>query len=159
MSLKHLTQYHFSNEYGVTGTLAADPTFADTKKGDEYARFAIYCKAIDANDDNKKNHHSKESDTNDIPLIAYVRVFNEDLLIEVEQLKKGYFVNFTYDDVTWNLGIDTKTNELRVNPTFVANTLSVRHIPGEKKARQSNQKSETNGDNDRVYNTRSRRKK
>ena len=159
MSLKHLTQYHFSNEYGVTGTLAADPTFADTKKGDEYARFAIYCKAIDANDDNKKSHCSKDTDANDIPLIAYVRVFNENLLDDVEQLKKGYFVNFTYDDVTWNLGEDAKTNELRVNPTFVANTLSVRHIPGEKKARQSNQKSEANGDNDRVRNTRSRRKK
>jgi len=144
MSLKHFTQYHFSNEHGVTGTLAADPTFDRTKAGNEYARFAIYCKAMDAND---------------IPLIAYVQVFNEDLLDDVEQLKKGYFVNFTYDDVTWNLGEDAKTNELRVNPTFVVNTLSVRHIPGEKKARQSNQKSETNGDNDRVRNTRSRRKK
>ncbi len=159
MSLKYFTQYHFSNEYGVTGTLAADPTFDHTKAGDEYARLVVYCKAIDANDDHKKSHRSKESDTNDIPLIAYVRVFNKELLDIVEYLKQGYFVNFTYDDITWNLGKDAKTNKLRVNPRFVANTLSVRHIPGKKKARQSNRQSETNGDNDRVHNTQSCRKK
>lgn len=137
MSLNNFTQYQFSHEHGITGTLAADPTFGETKEGNEYAKFVLYCKAADkANGGNQKSKcRGQRSDVNDLPLIAYGCVFDEGLFSEVENLKKGYFVNFHYDSVTILLGENEETDGLRVKASFVANDLEVRHIPNKAKVK------------------------
>ena len=133
MNLNSLTQYKLSNEHGITGTLAKDPSFDRTKDGKEYAKCVIYCKAIDRSDvGNDQLSRPQSSDARELPLIAYVQVFDTALLDAVEKLKKGYFVNFKYDNATISLGEDETTHQLRVHILFVANSLQVRYIPQQK---------------------------
>lgn len=151
MSINNLTWYQFSNEYGITGTLATDPIFAKTKKGNTYAKFVIYCKATDNTDEmNEKNKsHSTNSGARELPLIAYVKVFNENLLANTGTLQKGYFVNFRYNNLAFVLGEDEETHELLIKASFVANDFKVRHIP--KKVRAKNLEHQ-DGNNEELVN-------
>lgn len=161
MSLTQLTHYPFSHEHGVTGTLAADPIFDTTKNGDEYARLVIYCKASDkaGNGENKTKRRRQSSDADYLPLIAYVSIFDEDLLSDVENLKTGYFVNFNYDTITFSLGVDDETNRVRANALLVACDFQIRHIPKKATANQLRRGSNSNDDQPRDKKTRHRRKK
>lgn len=133
MNFDSLTQYKLSNEHGITGTLAKDPSFDRTKDGKEYAKCVIYCKAIDRSDvGNDQLSRPQSSHARELPLIAYVQVFDATLLDAVEKLKKGYFVNFKYDNATISLGEEETTQQLRVHILFVANSLQVRYMPQQK---------------------------
>ncbi len=129
MSMTTVSQFEFNNQYGITGNLACDPVFAQTKNGDAYAKLTIFCKAQvpegDIADGGKG--HSKPTQDGRFPLVAYIAVFDETLLDDVQTLGIGDFVNFTYDKVTIVLGEDEETSELGVKASFVATALEVRH--------------------------------
>lgn len=160
MSLTQLTHYPFSNEHGVTGTLAADPIFNTAKNGDEYARFAIYCKASNksGNGEKKTKRRRRLSDADHLPLIAYVSIFDKDLLSDVEHLQKGYFVTFYYNTITFSLGVDEETHRVRTNALLVANAFKIRHIPEKATAKKSRRDSDSNDDEARDEKPRHHRK-
>jgi hypothetical protein len=147
MNFNSLTQYKLSNDHGITGTLAKDPAFDRTKDGKEYAKCIIYCKAIDRGDiGNDQLSRPQSSDARELPLIAYVQIFDTALLNAVENLKKGYFVNFKYDNATISLSEDETTRLLRVNILFVANSLQVRYVPQQKPVEHNNTQSAHSAD-------------
>jgi len=161
MSVKNFTNYNFSNKHGFSGNLAADPTFDETRDGEEYAKMTVYCSKQDnSDDDNKSKRRRGKSDTNKmLNLTVDVRFYDEELLDLVEgELKKGYLVNFKYDNITFSLAEDEETGELKVKAFATANDFIVRHKP-EDKEEKSSRRSRSNDDEARSENTRSRRKK
>lgn len=130
MSVKNYTNYNFSCVHGITGTLAADPTFLKTKDGKPYVRLPVFCKAMDTKfDDSNVNDQKVVSDTDEISLVAYVKVFDLMLLKQVENIKQGYFVNFKFDRIVFGLGKDTEKNNMKATAFLVANAIEVKHIP------------------------------
>ena len=151
MSLNKLTQFYLSNEHGITGNLAAKPTFSKTDDGDEYASFAIYCAPYENNSEHKPRKRKVSSKKNEtLPLIAYVTLWDDKLLDAAEELDKGYFVNFSFDTLKLRLGENEETGELRINLSFSARDFTIRSIPGRTKLRQQ--------DNEDANTTSSRKK-
>ncbi len=129
MSITAYTNYNFSYLHGMTGTLAADPVFLNTKDGKAYAKMAVFCKAIDLNVDDSNYQRHKSNNHSVSSLIAYIKVFELPLLQQVQNLKKGYFVNFKFDKVIFGLGQDQKTQRIKANAFLVANAIEVKYIP------------------------------
>ena len=143
MNSNQYTQYLFSNEHGVTGTLADNPKFAQTAEGEEYAKLAVYCKSMD-------RANRPLPDTRELPLIAYIRVFDPTLLSKVETLKKGYFVNFKYDHVIFSVSENKDTHEIRINALLTATAFEIRHVPNDKAGATSTNRQNAHANNNDV---------
>lgn len=161
MSVKDFHNYQFNAEHGFSGNLAADPTFAKTKAGQEYALMTVYCnRQLTADEQNNKNNHRKEADTaKRLALKAHVRVYAEDLLDLIEKdVKKGCLVNFWFDYVTFSSVIDEENDELYVKAFVTANRLEVRYSP-EAKTQQPKRNRQISHEQSANQNKRIREKK